>query len=49
MASTTPVFDIKSALTSGTPFYVALGMTDLAVEKVREAGARAALDIWPCC
>ncbi|MCI1260681.1 MAG: hypothetical protein LKG20_00120 [Tetrasphaera jenkinsii] len=41
MASTTPVFDIKSALTSGTPFYVALGMTDLAVEKVREAGARA--------
>lgn len=36
-----PAFDFKAALTHGTPFYAYLGFTDLAVEKVREAGARA--------
>lgn len=41
MTTTTPVFDLKSALSDGTPFYAALGVTDLAIERVREAGAKA--------
>ncbi|MFN8098978.1 MAG: hypothetical protein U0Q21_11920 [Dermatophilaceae bacterium] len=39
--TTTPVFDVKSALSDGTPFYAALGVTDLAIERMREVGAMA--------
>ena len=36
----TPVKDIRKTVTDSTPVYAAVGATDLAVEKVRDARAR---------
>ena len=38
----TLVSDFRKSLTDTTPVYAAVGVTDLAVEKVRDAGTRAA-------